>query len=144
MGFFSWITSDTKESASNSFSSRIPTTVYLLQPHGEHIREDNYEGYGVFGGKDVFVQWMKWNHPSICQKCLDDDAIRNEFFDKFSKDTDGGRKNCKYPIKIASEPVDYDSVDASEDCPNQGYFYGTGECISAAEMLIGELPEEGE
>lgn len=58
MGVFSWITSDTKESVGVS-DERDP--VYLLSPNGEKYREDFYEGYGVFGGMDVYEQLALWN-----------------------------------------------------------------------------------
>jgi len=54
MGFFSWNTQDSGRSISNS-SSVIPTfRVYLMDDKGNVWREDNYEGYGVFGGKDYY------------------------------------------------------------------------------------------
>lgn len=122
MGFLSWITSDTQESIPNYFSEKLPFTVHLLAPDGQHIKEDNYEGYGAFGGKDVFAQWMLWNYPDECTD-KDEDTIRSIFFDKYSRHTDCGKINCIYPIKLATKPVNYFSVQASEACPNQGYFY---------------------
>lgn len=58
MGFFSWLTADMGESIPNRYSGREMRTVYLLQPGGKPpIAEPEYEGYGVFGGKDAFV-WL--------------------------------------------------------------------------------------
>lgn len=62
MGCFSWCTSDTKQEVRNVLSGKC-RTVFLLQPDGEHIREDAYEGYGVFGGQDAFEWLTKWNVP---------------------------------------------------------------------------------
>lgn len=57
MGFFSFKTADTKRSIFNSFTGKCKT-VYLLQPNGEPpIKEDAYEGYGVFGGVDCY-EWL--------------------------------------------------------------------------------------
>lgn len=53
MGFFSFITVDTNRSIPNKFSSRETFTVYLIDNKGNKWREDAYEGYGVFGGKDI-------------------------------------------------------------------------------------------
>lgn len=57
MGFFSWKTAAHNESDRISVASpaflNMPT-VYLLLPDGSHIKEDEYDGYGVFGGKDVY------------------------------------------------------------------------------------------
>lgn len=58
MGFFSWQTADTEESIYNKFSEPGCKTVYLLQPNGQPpIKEDDYEGYGVFGGVDAY-EWL--------------------------------------------------------------------------------------
>ena len=61
-GFFSWKTADTKESIYNIFSGEPTRAVYLLRPHGAaSIREDAYEGYGVFGGFDAYTLFARWN-----------------------------------------------------------------------------------
>jgi len=52
MGFFSWYTQDTGESIANNYSSRPTFTVFMVDDKGNKWREDDYEGYGVFGGKD--------------------------------------------------------------------------------------------
>lgn len=126
MGFFSWMTADTQESIANKWSDRPTKPVWLLCPDGEHIEETNYDGYGVFGGTDVFVWWMKRNKPDLCVER--DDITRSKFFD-FYGSTNGGRENCAFPIKIASKPVDYDSVEASKPCPEQGYFYADADAV---------------
>ena len=125
MGFFSYLTADTAVSIPNRYSERQTFTVYLLSPDGEHIREDDYDGCGVFGGKDVFVLWMRHNHPELCDpEPQHEFRNRDTFFKQFSRTTDVGIANCEYPIKLATAPVDYHSVGASAHCPHQGYFYG--------------------
>ena len=58
MGFFSFKTADTEESIPASASGMSVKPVYLLQPNGKKpIREDHYEGYGVFGGVDCY-EWL--------------------------------------------------------------------------------------
>ncbi|MBS7671599.1 hypothetical protein [Croceicoccus gelatinilyticus] len=58
MGFFSWMTADTRQSIANVYSGRDTKPVYLLQPGGEPpIREDAYEGYGEFGGQNAY-EWL--------------------------------------------------------------------------------------
>lgn len=62
MGFFSWLTSDTKKSIASRYSVKRTKTVYLLQPNGgSPIQEDDYEGYGVFGGVDAY-DWLAENN----------------------------------------------------------------------------------
>lgn len=58
MGFFSWLTADTKESIANVYSSRPVRPVYLLQPYGKlPIEEPAYEGYGDFGEVNA-LDWL--------------------------------------------------------------------------------------
>ena len=54
MGFFSWKTSDTNKSISNIYSRRKPFTVHLIIEDGLISTESNYNGYGVFGGVDIY------------------------------------------------------------------------------------------
>ena len=48
MGFFSWLTSDTKESIVSRYADHYrQQDVYLLQPgKKKNIKESRYEGYG--------------------------------------------------------------------------------------------------
>lgn len=55
MGVFSWITSDTNRSISCEGSDRPTFTVHMITRGGQVFTENNYEGYGEFGGKDIFV-----------------------------------------------------------------------------------------
>ncbi len=59
MGFFSWLTCDTKESVANRYTSKC-RTVFLSTPDGV-IREDAYGGYGEFGGKDAYALLAIYN-----------------------------------------------------------------------------------
>ena len=54
MGFFSWKTSDTQESIANSYSSRPTFTVHMITEDGQVFTEECYDGYGEFGGKDIY------------------------------------------------------------------------------------------
>lgn len=54
MGFFSWNTSDTERSIANSYSCRDTFTVHMITEDGRVFTEEDYEGYGVFGGKDIY------------------------------------------------------------------------------------------
>lgn len=117
MGFFSWLTSDTHESISNSFSSRGALPVYLVTPDNEHIFEPEYEGYGVFGGFDAYALLAKWNAPELCTGDTDHDrgiGIQLAF----------GSKPLKFPLKFSTnETVRYEQLPPAEYCPDQGYFY---------------------
>ena len=61
MGFFSWKTQDTDESICNSFSDKETFTVYMVDNKNNVWREDEYEGYGEFGGKDFYELLAEMN-----------------------------------------------------------------------------------
>ena len=118
MGFFSWMTADTNRSISNTASKRGSLTVCVLCPDGEKIIEDSYEGYGVFGGKDIYALFAKWNAPDRC--CGKESLDREVGIDLLCEETNA----IKFPIKIVeNKNLKYNQVGSSEDCPDQGYFY---------------------
>ena len=78
MGFFSWKTSDTEKSIPSHYSSRPTFKVHMITEDGQVFTEDNYEGYGVFGGKDLYVLAAEMNGF----KGNTDDDTRQNFFDK--------------------------------------------------------------
>ena len=61
MGFFSWKTQDTDKSISNSSSSRDTFVVRMTDNEGNSWVEDQYEGYGEFGGMDYYELLAKMN-----------------------------------------------------------------------------------
>ena len=122
MGFFSWKTSDTNVSISNKYSSRGAFPVYLLIPEefgGGYIEEDDYEGYGIFGGRDAYALVAQWNCP---EKCIgEDEADRMVGIDIACYDKQN--MELKYPIKITEHPMKYEAAAYSPNCPDQGFFY---------------------
>jgi len=68
MGFFSWLTADTKKPIRNVYTGEHKP-VYLLQPGGKPpIEELTYEGYGVFGGTDAY-KWLA--HENLSPSLLE-------------------------------------------------------------------------
>ena len=63
MGQFSWITQDTKEAIRESYGcgDRELTTAYMHDNKGNVWEEFEYEGYGVFGGKDFYQLLAEMN-----------------------------------------------------------------------------------
>ena len=57
MGQFSWITQDTRK----SISSIEPYPVTMTDNKGNKWNEDNYQGYGEFGGKDFYSLLSEMN-----------------------------------------------------------------------------------
>lgn len=123
MGFFSWKTSDTNKSISNNCSVYGALPVYLITPQNEKIYEDDYEGYGIFGGYDAYALLAKWNVPEQCNDDVEHDRLIGIelFFDNLKDD---GSTNLKYPLKFAeNKNANYDELPPSVDCPSQGFFY---------------------
>ena len=120
MGFFSWETSDTNKSIPNIYSSRETFPVYLLLPDGGLIKETTYEGYGIFGGKDVYALVANWNVPDLCNGNESHD--RNIGIDIACAAKQNA--NLQYPIKFVEDPkLKYKNIAPSKGCKYQGYFY---------------------
>jgi len=119
MGFFSWKTADTDESIpAEGNRERKIFTVYVLCPDGTKIREDRYQGYGEFGGKDVYELFAQWNCPEKCIGDTKTDRILGIYLP--SKHPE----KIKYPIKIVRDPnLEYEQVGPSPACEFQGWFY---------------------
>jgi len=113
MGFFSWKTQDTDRSIANRYSSRELFTVYMHDDKGNVWQEDNYDGYGEFGGKDFYELVSEMNGGiSDRQAGIDMAFIEHQ-----------RNPNIKYPN--LTETTDWDWVkDEPEHCNAQGFFYG--------------------
>ena len=61
MGMFSWHTNDTGEPIWNEMSEVGTKTVYMIDDKGNKWKEDSYQGYGVFGGKDYYELLAEMN-----------------------------------------------------------------------------------
>lgn len=110
MGFFSFYTQDTDRSISNTYSDRGSFTVYMKdrQDPPTIYREDNYEGYGDFGKKDIFELIAEMNGFSTR------DEGHKLYYDEDKKDV---------LLPTLSEDPDFVTEDALIQCENQGYFY---------------------
>lgn len=63
MGFFSWKTQDTNRNIFNVHTGR-EFKVVMLDNKGNKWVEYNYDGYGVFGGKDYYLLLAEMNKPN--------------------------------------------------------------------------------
>lgn len=61
MGCFSWMFADTYNQENLCNGRRA----YLALPDGSHLKQYPYEGYGEFGGKDVYELVVDWNLMDI-------------------------------------------------------------------------------
>ena len=109
MGFFSWETQDTNESIPNHYSDRSVFTVYMHDHLGNVWREDKYDGYGEFGGKDYYELLAEMNG-------LEDreEGIELAFADP--------PKPCLFPNLTRRNDWKYKNQQP-ENCEDQGYFY---------------------
>lgn len=108
MGFFSWKTQDTNRSIANQFSSITPFTVYMTDNQGNVWKEENYEGYGEFGGKDYYELLAEMNGLPSSRE----DGIDLAF------------SNKEHITPNLSEDPNWEWVDDKpESCEYQGYFY---------------------
>ncbi len=136
MGFFSWKTMDTDKSISNESSVRGTFRVQMMDDKGNVWTEDNYEGYGVFGGKDYYELLAEMNGVKVDDDVYDcmspeqyTDYMRSEGISMAFKDNGSGDRTfgIKYPNLV--EMADGWSYEhwGPESCPDQGYFYSDEE-----------------
>ena len=146
MGQFSWLDCKTGEQIVDG----KPRKSYLLVPArfgGGHIEEQCYEGYGVFGGHDVYDLVVDWNIGSIDEVFEQIDTWKGSYLKAHEKDyervANGLEPTCekrvlgiglacydednarlRYPIKITHDPnAVYEWCAPSKADPNQGWEY---------------------
>jgi hypothetical protein len=91
----------------------------MITEDGRVFTETEYEGYGVFGGKDFYELLAELNGAKT----------REEGIDIAFKNNSSGDYNgmFKMPKIVENLPKDivkqWDSIPYPESCPDQGYFY---------------------
>lgn len=108
MGFFSWKTQDTNRSIANRYSSRETFSVTMTDDKGNKWTEENYEGYGVFGGKDFYELLAEMNGLSSDRN----KGIRLIFSGKEYRSPN--LTECRDSKWVNEHP---------KECPDQGFFY---------------------
>ena len=122
MGFFSWKTQDTDRSIPSNYSIRKTFRVQMLDNKGNVWTEDNYEGYGVFGGKDYYELLTEMN--GITNE--DTDRLRNAGISlAFSKGNNSGvgTEGVYYPNLIEKADGWVYEMAGPDSCEYQGFFY---------------------
>jgi len=130
MGFFSWRTQDTDKSIANNYSTRKTFEVEMMDNKGNVWTENNYDGYGVFGGKDYYELLAEMNGVTSDLKgeaytdCMRGKGIEIAFNGNSSGDhTD----NVLYPNLVEmAKGWKYDPM-GPEGCEYQGFFYDKDE-----------------
>lgn len=104
MGFFSWHTQDTQEPIYNIYQSHSSVfPVYMVNPNtGEYYKEERYEGYGEFGGKDFYALLAELNKDKIGDIDWSDIfEVRNAAIDiAFENFSNGEDPDLVYPILV--------------------------------------------
>ena len=115
MGLFSWETQDTNRSIPCSGSPRKTFPVTMIDDKGNKWIENDYEGYGVFGGKDFYELLAEMNDVSLSE------TGRLELRD-CGIDLYYGAKAFLSPNLFEDGNSQWVNR-APEDCEFQGYFY---------------------
>ena len=126
MGFFSWNTQDTDRSIANEHSNRKTFRVQMIDNKGNVWTEDDYEGYGRFGGKDYYELLAEMNG-------FTSDKTGNEYTDEARgfgidiafKDNGSGvaTEGVYYPNLIEKADGWVYEMGGPDSCDYQGYFY---------------------
>lgn len=121
MGFFSWNTCDTGESIANNCSGRETFKVHMITPDGRVFTENDYDGYGIFGGKDFYellaeLNGIQGDRDAAIDLCFagnpNGDDTPGVIYPKLVKDLDD------------DVVAQYKSLPNPESCEAQGFFYG--------------------
>ena len=126
MGFFSWNTQDTDKSIANQYSNRKTFRVQMIDNKGNVFTENEYEGYGVFGGKDYYELLAEMNG-------FESDKTGDEYTDEARgfgitiafKDNGSGvaTEGVYYPNLIEQADGWVYEMGGPDSCDYQGYFY---------------------
>jgi hypothetical protein len=126
MGFFSWNTQDTDKSIANQYSNRKTFRVQMIDNKGNVFTENDYEGYGVFGGKDYYELLAEMN-GFTSDKTGDEytDEARGFGIDIAFKDNGSGvaTKGVYYPNLVEQANGWVYEMGGPDSCDFQGYFY---------------------
>lgn len=128
MGFFSWRTQDTDKSICNVHSHRTPFHVEMVDDKGNVWTEDNYDGYGEFGGKDYYELLAEMNGviSSHSDKTSDNYKAEMRLFGidlAFKDSPNGDNPEVKFPNLVeTAKGWQYDPI-GPESCADQGFFY---------------------
>jgi len=131
MGFFSWRTQDTDKSIANKYSIRRTFKVEMLDNKGNVWTENDYDGYGVFGGKDYYELLAEMNGVVERDKVelqgeAYTDYMRGEGINlAFSKGNGSGvgTEGIYYPNLIEMAKGWTYEMSGPDSCDFQGFFY---------------------
>lgn len=129
MGFFSWKTQDTDKSIANSYSIRNTFKVDMIDDKGNVWTENNYEGYGTFGGKDYYELLAEMNGAAPSNEGDYTEDMRIKGINIAFKNNGSGEhtKGVKYPNLVEEANGWLYNELGPETCDDQGFFYAEEE-----------------
>jgi len=126
MGFFSWNTQDTDKSIANQYSNRKTFRVQMMDNKGNVWTEDDYEGYGRFGGKDYYELLAEMNGFASDKtgEAYTDEARGFGIDIAFKGNGSGvGTDGVYYPNLVEQAKGWTYEMGGPDNCDFQGYFY---------------------
>ena len=128
MGFFSWECAVSKKDIMNRHTRQGATHCVLVCPDDSIIEEDDYDGYGVFGGRDAYDLLAFWNNPDLVDdpdaQGQNDWQYRDEGIMLHFSD-----KPIPFPLKFVLREhysgQKYSELGASGDAEGQGFWKST-------------------
>lgn len=118
MCFFSWRAQDTGRSISNRYSNRSTFPITMIDNKGNRYFEPNYEGYGVFGGKDYYILLAEMNN--IPRDINESDAD----YRKKGLEVELSKKPTTLFPNLVEVPDHWNyTFNEPEWCEYQGFFY---------------------
>ena len=129
MGFFSWKTQDTDKSIANEHSNRNTFRVQMMDNKGNVWTENNYDGYGLFGGKDFYELLAEMNGfvSEKYEKGTEEytDEARGFGINLAFKDNGSGiaTEGVYYPNLVEKANGWVYEMGGPDNCEYQGYFY---------------------
>ena len=116
MGFFSWMTDDTHDSIANIHQEVVkPFTVYMKN-YSTVWKEPAYDGYGKFGGKDIYLLLGEMNNLDLSRDGVIE-LCSSGFF------TQSKRKRGEIVFPMLHRYENSTAVGQFINCFEQGYFY---------------------
>lgn len=128
MGCFSWKCSDSGRSicASGNLGNFSTFPVVMIAPDGRRWVEKDYDGYGRFGGKDIYELVAELNGVPSGSSL---DEKRSYGIDCCFRDNPSGefelaaKLGVVLPKLFENLSAEYDSAGFPRNCEAQGYFY---------------------
>lgn len=114
MGQFSWLTKQGEQIRNEYHNGQKVWMVFKKDNEVKVVKEEEYEGYGVFGGLDYFEVLAQMNGNTTRDEGLEDYYTAGEF------------NHVQFPQLFTHEPTDHEIdsinwVEPNPDDPNQGW-----------------------